>query len=87
MTFTSAMEHVAQAFEVLGVIVLIRTVLSFSLEIDIQGVAPWRRVATSGAKHFVRAVRGARTAERHGPVDPRCSDPGRREGRRPALVR
>ena len=28
---------------ILGVIVLIRTVLSFSLEIEIEGVAPWRR--------------------------------------------
>lgn len=27
----------------LGMIVLIRTVLSFSLEIEIEGVAPWRR--------------------------------------------
>jgi hypothetical protein len=28
---------------ILGVIVLIRTLLSFSLEIEIDGVAPWRR--------------------------------------------
>src|SRR6266851_1372549 len=28
---------------VLGLIVLIRTVLSFSLEAEIEGVAPWRR--------------------------------------------
>ena len=27
----------------LGMIVLIRTLLSFSLEIEIEGVAPWRR--------------------------------------------
>ena len=27
----------------LGLIVLIRTLLSFSLEIEIEGVAPWRR--------------------------------------------
>jgi len=40
----------------LGVIVLIRTVLSFSLEIEIEGVAPWRRAATSGASHIVRAA-------------------------------
>jgi len=30
---------------VLGLIVLIRTFLSFSLEIEIEGVAPWRRGA------------------------------------------
>jgi hypothetical protein len=28
---------------VLGLIVLIRTFLSFSLEIEIEGVVPWRR--------------------------------------------
>jgi uncharacterized membrane protein len=46
------MENVAT----LGLIVLIRTVLSFSLEIEIEGVAPWRRAATSGANHVARAV-------------------------------
>jgi len=34
---------------VLGVIVLIRTLLSFSLEIEIEGTLPWRRALTSGA--------------------------------------
>ena len=34
---------------VLGLIVLIRTFLSFSLEIEIEGVPPWRRGLTSGA--------------------------------------
>jgi len=34
---------------VLGLIVLIRTFLSFSLEIEINGVAPWRRALVSGA--------------------------------------
>lgn len=41
----------------LGLIVLIRTFLSFSLEIEIEGVAPWRRAATSGATHIARAAR------------------------------
>ena len=40
----------------LGLIVLIRTFLSFSLEIEIEGVAPWRRAATSGATHIARAA-------------------------------
>ncbi|MEZ0064504.1 putative membrane protein [Streptacidiphilus sp. MAP12-20] len=44
---------------VLGVIVLIRTFLSFSLEIEIEGVAPWRRGLTSGATVTGRAVRRA----------------------------
>lgn len=34
---------------VLGLIVLIRTFLSFSLEIEIDGVPPWRRAMVSGA--------------------------------------
>jgi len=34
---------------VLGLIVLIRTFLSFSLEIEIEGVPPWRRGLVSGA--------------------------------------
>jgi len=33
---------------VLGLIVLIRTVLSFSLETEIEGVVPWRRAQMSG---------------------------------------
>jgi uncharacterized membrane protein len=33
---------------VLGLIVLIRTVLSFSLETEIEGVAPWRRAQIGG---------------------------------------
>jgi uncharacterized membrane protein len=33
----------------LGVIVLVRTFLSFSIEIELEGVVPWRRSsATSG---------------------------------------
>src|SRR5215213_2321053 len=36
--------------------VLIRTVLSFALEIEIEGVAPWRRAVTSGARHVARAA-------------------------------
>ena len=34
---------------VLGLIVLIRTFLSFSLEIEIDGVPPWRKAFVSGA--------------------------------------
>jgi uncharacterized membrane protein len=35
---------------ILGVIVLIRTLLSFSLEVEIEGVAPWRRALTTGTR-------------------------------------
>lgn len=44
---------------ILSVIIPIRTVLSFSLVIEIEGVAPWRRAATSGAAHIGRAVEAA----------------------------
>jgi uncharacterized membrane protein len=42
---------------ILSIIVLIRTVLSFSLEIEIEGVAPWRRRAMSGASHIADAAK------------------------------
>lgn len=45
---------------VLGLIVLIRTFLSFSLETEIEGVVPWRRAATaSGARSIRRATTSA----------------------------
>lgn len=45
---------------VLGIIVLIRTFLSFSLEIEIEGVLPWRRALTSGVSVMMRAADTAR---------------------------
>lgn len=45
VAITPTLENVA----VLGLIVLIRTFLSFSLEIEINGVPPWRRAMVSGA--------------------------------------
>jgi len=44
---------------VLGLIVVIRTVLSFSLETEIEGVAPWRRALISGAGTIRRASASA----------------------------
>lgn len=41
---------------VLGLIVLIRTFLSFSLEIEIDGVVPWKKAFVSGATVIKRAV-------------------------------
>ena len=41
----------------LAIIVLIRTILSFSLETEIEGVVPWRRAATSGVSHIAQAAR------------------------------
>ena len=41
---------------VLGVIVFIRTFLSFSLEVELEGVAPWRRALANGAGSARRAA-------------------------------
>lgn len=45
---------------VLGLIVLIRTFLSFSLEIEIDGVPPWRKAVVSGATVISQAQKNAR---------------------------
>ncbi len=45
--------------QILGVIVLIRTVLSFTIEVEIDGVAPWRKALTSGPQVLARATREA----------------------------
>ena len=44
---------------VLGLIVVIRTFLSFSLETEIEGVVPWRRAAMGGAGTIRRAAASA----------------------------
>ena len=53
---TVAIAPTAQNVLVLGLIVLIRTFLSFSLETEIEGVVPWKRALTSGATHIGRAT-------------------------------
>jgi len=45
---------------VLAIIVLIRTVLSFSLEIEIEGVPPWRRALVSGATVMRQAAKDSK---------------------------
>lgn len=50
----------------LGLIVLIRTFLSFSLETEISGTPPWRRGLTSGAGTIARARESARQANHAG---------------------
>jgi uncharacterized membrane protein len=49
----------------LGLIVLIRTFLSFSLEVEIEGVPPWRRALASGAGTVKQATRTALGPDRH----------------------
>ena len=57
---TVAVAPTAQNVAVLGLIVLIRTFLSFSLQVEIEGVPPWRRTLTSGAVTVARAAQYAR---------------------------
>jgi uncharacterized membrane protein len=47
---------------VLGIIVLIRTFLSFSLEIEMDGVPPWRKGLVSGASVMARAAAATKPA-------------------------
>ncbi|WP_409483356.1 DUF1622 domain-containing protein [Arsenicicoccus dermatophilus] len=54
---TVAVEPTLRSVATLGLIVLIRTFLSFSLEIEIDGVPPWKRALVSGAEVTGRAVR------------------------------
>lgn len=56
ITQTPTLESVV----VLGIIVLIRTVLSFTIQIEIEGTLPWRRALTqSGAIVMARAAKKA----------------------------
>src|SRR5215208_8401166 len=48
---------------VLGMIVLIRTVLSITIEIEVDGVAPWRKALTTGPQVLARAARESARAE------------------------
>lgn len=48
---------------ILGLIVLIRTVLSISIEIEVEGVAPWRRALTTGPQVLARTARDAGRAK------------------------
>jgi uncharacterized membrane protein len=50
---------------VLGLIVLIRTLLSISLEVEIEGVLPWRRAMASGAGIIKQASQAALGPDRH----------------------
>lgn len=55
---------------VLGIIVLIRTILSFALQIEIEGTLPWRRALTTTTPQLIeRAVRDS-SAERSSPPAP-----------------
>ncbi|MEV4515471.1 DUF1622 domain-containing protein [Dactylosporangium sp. NPDC049525] len=61
---TVAVAPTTQNVAVLGLIVLIRTFLSFSLQVEIDGALPWRRALTSGVATVARATTAARDAGR-----------------------
>jgi uncharacterized membrane protein len=60
---TVAVAPSLQNVYVLGLIVVIRTFLSFSLETEIEGVAPWRRAMLGGAGTIRRAAASALKSE------------------------
>lgn len=50
---------------ILGLIVIIRTVLSISIQIEIEGTLPWRRaLLTSGGQVLARSIARERSAAR-----------------------
>jgi uncharacterized membrane protein len=57
---TVAVAPTLENVAVLGVIVLIRTVLSFSLEVEIEGVVPWRRALVTGPARIAQVSRRSR---------------------------
>jgi uncharacterized membrane protein len=54
---TVAVAPTLENVAILGLIVLIRTFLSFSLEVEIEGVVPWRRAMSTGVGDIARASR------------------------------
>lgn len=61
---TVAVSPTLRNVAVLGLIVLIRTFLSFSLQVEIDGVAPWRRtLTTTGAAAMGQAAKANRPGE------------------------
>lgn len=53
---------------VLGMIVLIRTVLSFTIEIEIDGVPPWRKALRTGPEVLTSAARKAMSSQPDSPA-------------------
>ena len=60
---TVAVEPTLENVAILGLIVLIRTFLSFSLEIEIEGVPPWRRAFVSGGRYLSQAASRANATD------------------------
>jgi uncharacterized membrane protein len=60
---TVAVSPTLQSVGVLGLIVVIRTFLSFSLQIEIDGTPPWRRALLTGPAAIAHAARANRTTD------------------------
>ena len=54
---------------VLGVIVLIRTILSFSLQIEIEGMVPWKRALLTSPQLMARAAKASMAAAADEAID------------------
>jgi uncharacterized membrane protein len=60
---TVAVTPTVQSVAVLGLIVVIRTFLSFSLQIEIDGAPPWRRALVTGPVAIAHAARASRPSD------------------------
>src|SRR5689334_5679253 len=67
---TVAVAPTLENVAVLGLIVVIRTFLSFSLQVEIEGVLPWRRAAAQASPAPVVAVRAPAAAGGYVPPYP-----------------
>lgn len=59
---------------VLGLIVLIRTVLSFSLQVEMEGVLPWKRALVTGPQIIAAAARASGETPPAGPSTRSAAD-------------
>jgi uncharacterized membrane protein len=69
LILTVAVDPTVENVAVLGLIVLIRTVLSISLEIEIDGTLPWRRAQVREPARTAEDARRSGTAHK-GPTPP-----------------
>jgi len=54
---------------VLGIIVLIRTILSFSLQIEIEGVVPWKRAMLTAPQQMAALAKRSHRPVSHDPAE------------------
>jgi uncharacterized membrane protein len=75
---TVAVSATLQSVAVLGLIVVIRTFLSFSLQVEIDGKLPWHRALTTGPSAIAHAAKANLPT---GPEPPAAGVSGERAGR------